>query len=735
MALRTRALLLAATAAALIAAPSHAANKLVPKGDGNVLLRADEVVYDINASEVTAQGNVEVDYNGQILIARKVIYDQKTDTVKAVGDVSVLTPDGNVAFANEVTLKDQMRDGILEGFSAYIGENGRLAAAHATRTGGVKTVASRAAYTPCKICNQPGQRTPLWQVKAYRVVYDQNEHRIRFQDAILEAFGIPILYTPYFSLADPSVKRETGLLAPSLGSSSSLGQFIQLPLYVSLTDSRDFTIAPTITTEGGELLRGEYRERWQNGGMWLQPSIAYNPKGGLAGTRDQTYSSLFGSGRVGITDTWTAGYDVQLSSNDTFLKRYDISTEDRLVSDLFVEGIQDRSRFAISGFYFQGLRSSDKPSTIPFVLPMIEYTYIPQRKLFGGQFRFDLNTLSLERSFGADSQRVSAEIHYRLPFVTANGQLISFIADMRGDAYRVSNDDPAALDTLGKLLPMKTRYITRGLPYATLEWRWPFISGANGNALVVEPIMQLIAAPYGGNPSGIPNEDSADFELDETDIFRSDRLPGYDIWEPGPRANFGLRTEAYFSKGSVELLLGESIRLKPIKLFPVNSGLDGKRSDVVGRLTIKFPPHLSLTHRVDIDQSNGSIRRNEVYLDSTFGRSSLTVSYVRLNQKTLTLGLNPREEVNGEAVAGITDHWSLFAGARRDLEKDQMLDTEYGIGYDDECLRFSVSYLRKFTRDRDVPPSTSILFRIKLKTDDKPDTPSDLFPRHIFTTP
>ncbi len=726
-------------AALLLSASAYAAaptvGSLLGTANGNVLLRADQVVYDINNSIVSAEGHVEIDYNDRILTADRVVYDQKKDKVTAEGHVSVLAPTGDVTFAESVTLTDQMRNGVLEGFSAYIGQNGRLAAQHATRVAGVQTIATRAAFTPCKICNKPGQRTPLWQVKAYKVIYDEKAHRIKYEDAVLEAFGIPILYTPYFSQADPSVKRETGFLTPDLGTSSALGQMIKLPFYWSITDSRDFTIAPTYTTEGGELLETEYRERWSHGGMWLQPSIAYNPKGGASGKDSEVYTSLFGSGRVAINDTWRFGYDVQLSSNDTFLKRYDISIEDRLVSDLFLEGIQGRSRFSLAGFFFQGLRITDVPSNIPYVLPLIDYTYIPLNGFMGGQLRFNINGAAIERDVGVDSQRISAEMHYRLPFVTDGGQLLSFVFDVRGDAYRVRNDATGSVDLFGNPIPLKTQIITRGLPYAAIDWRWPFITSTGKNALVVEPIVQLIGAPYGGNPDGIPNEDSADFELDETDIFSMDRLPGRDIWEPGPRANVGIRTEAYFGKGSVELLLGETLRLKTVKVFPPDSGIDDKKSDVVGRLTIKFPPHFNLTHRVDIDQSDGSIRRNEVYLDANWGRSSVTVSYVRLNQKAITLGLNPREEVDAEAVVGVTDHWSLFAAARRDLEADQMLDTDFGLGYEDECLRLSLSYRRKFQRDRDVPPSTSLLFRIRLKTNDDSDKPSALFPRHIFTTP
>jgi len=758
--------MLAAVSAALMlgsgaafAATTMGKNAVLGPSGGDYLMKADEVTYDVNGKVVTAAGHVEIDHNDRILTAEKVTYDQNTDVVTASGNVVMMAPNGDVIFSNNVTLQNDMRDGVLEGFRALIGKNGRLAAVRATRKDANVMTMERGVFTPCKICNQPGQRTPVWDVKAYRVVYDETKHDIVYHDAILEMLGIPVFYTPYFSQADPTVKRETGLLAPEIGSSSALGTFVKLPLYVSLTDSQDFTIAPLISTHGGEVLEGEYRQRWDHGGMWVQASLANNPNGGLAGNQNETYSSLFGSGRIAVTDeSWRVGFDMQLTSNPTYLERYNLyNKDDQLFSDLFVQGESGRSRFAITGYFFQSLIAqcpTTNPPTpctpatvsplfmpngqIPLVLPLIEYTYIPERTILGGEFRFDLNSASISRRTGPDDQRATAEMHWQLPLVTSSGQLITLRADARGDIFHVNNNDPGALDLFGNPLPLKSHYLSRGLPYAGIDWRWPFISGGGEGktALLVEPIVQAIAAPYGGNPKGIPDEDSTNIELAENDIFSFDRVPGYDIAETGPRANVGFRAEAIMPKGSIEVLIGEVLRLKPDPIFSTQTGLGGKASDIVGRFTIKFAPYLSLTHRVDIDQSSGNIRRNEVYLDGSWGRSSVELSYVRLPQQDVLVNGETREEANAQGTIALTDYWLVFAAARRDLANSQMLDDEFGLGYNDECLGISLSYRRQFTRDRDVPPSTSIVLGFHLWTGDQTDAEhvAQLFPRHLFSS-
>ena len=689
--------------------------------DKQMLLQADDAEYNTSTHVVSARGHVEIDYEGRILLADMVTYNQNTDVVTADGHVVLMDSQGNVAFAEHVTMTDKMRDGALQGFGALLGAHGRMVAASATRTGGRYTEARHVAYTPCRICNKEGERTPVWQVRARSVVHDQEMHRIKFHDATVALLGVPLLYTPYLSEPDPTVKHASGFLMPDIGSSSSNGYFVTLPYYWSMSKSQDVTVEPIVTTRGGEVVMGEYRERWDHGGMWLQGSVGDNPNGGQSGEQHQYYSHLFGSGRVTLSDQWQFGYDAELTSDATYLKRYDISQLDRLMSDLFFVGMQGRSRFSLAGYFFQGLRATDDNHTFPVALPLVEYTYIPEHKWAGGRFRFDVDGVALSRDTGTNDQRFTAEARWRLPVVTGNGQLWTFQLDGRGDVYHTDTPVP---------LPSSGHFVERGLPYAALDWRWPFIATGNtGRSIVVEPIVQLVAQPYGGNPANIPNEDSLNVEIDDNNIFSFDQVPGYDLVESGPRANLGMRAESRFDSGYVEALIGQTFRLKPDSAFQSGTGLSGTRSDLVGRFSIKFPPYVDLTNRIDVDEQTGNIRRNEVYLTGTYGRSSTRISYIQLAP---TLGLPGREEVNAQVDINFYRNWQAFAAIRRDLQAQQTLENEFGIGYEDECFGISLGYRRKYTADRDLPPSTSTVLRLKLKTTDEPIQPFSLFPEDVF---
>ncbi len=347
-------------------------------------------------------------------------------------------------------------------------------------------------------------------------------------------------------------------------------------------------------------------------------------------------------------------------------------------------------------------------------MPLIEYSYIPDQKILGGQFRFDANGLALFRTQGEDDERVSASTSWRLPFILDDGQLITFEALARGDVYHTQNallSDPTA--------PKNSQTIARGLTQASAEWRWPFVatSASGKTSYVVEPIVQLVASPYGGNPRGIPNEDSVGFEFAANNLFSLNPFPGLDLWEDGPHANAGVRVSTILPTGNLTVMLGEDYRLKASRNFPLGSGLGGVHSDIVGQIKFDFTPYIDLTHQFRINQQTGDIESDQIDLRAKFGRSFLDLTYLTLPAEDLGTGTpQPRKEINVSTSIGIYENWFVFGSAIRDLEQSEMRDARLGITYEDECFTASVGFARKFTTLRDLRPSSSILVRIGLLT-------------------
>ena len=227
-------------------APAHEKSAIERERDKagaqkQMLVQANEINYDYNNKRVAAVGNVQIYYGGSTLEADKVIYDQTTKRLHAEGNVRLTEVDGKVTYGQIMDLSDDYRDGFVDSLRLDAPDQTRMAAARAERSSGNYTVFHSGVYTACAPCRDDPKKPPLWQVKAARIIHDQNEKMIYFEDARLEFWGHPIAYLPYFSTPDPTVKRKTGFLVPSISSSSKYGMALEVPYYWALAPDYDVT--------------------------------------------------------------------------------------------------------------------------------------------------------------------------------------------------------------------------------------------------------------------------------------------------------------------------------------------------------------------------------------------------------------------------------------------------------------------------------------------------------------
>lgn len=700
----------------LATAPATWAEEPVAGTSTPVVVRADKLTYDQKEGIVEAIGNVEIAQGQRVLLADRVTYVERTDTVSASGNVRILEPTGETLFADNVELRDEMRQGVIRDIRILLGENERIAANGAVRTNGNRTEMRKAVYSPCSLCPEHPDRPPLWQLKAVRVVHDQQRQNIEYSDAFMELFGVPVAYTPYFSHPDPTVKRRSGFLAPTYGSHSQLGLTIETPYFFNLEPYRDFTLAPIFTSQEGVVLTGEYRERTQTGTYRLAASITRPDKresNGEPGKGNEFRGHIEGDGRFDIGNSSRWGFDIERSSDDTYLRRYGFNSADTLTSRLFAEHFDDRNYAVIDNYLFQGLAIDDDLGDTPIILPMADYNYIYEDGAFGGRYTLDANVMNLTRTDGLDSRRLSLTGGWQRPYVGPAGDIYTFSTGLRGDAYFVTdvdNPNQASGDKSGDLAG-------RVVPFASVDWRYPWMRRTGTTRQVIEPVVKFSVSPYGGNPSDIPNEDSQAFEFDDTNLFSLSRFPGFDRVEGGPRVSYGVRLGTYGAEGgSVTAFMGQSFRIKADDTFESGSGLDNNRSDFVGRVQMMWTDYLALAYRFRLDRDDFSSRRSEIDLDVGPEWLRVQLGFLSLDDAPADLTqIGKREELRASARAEFGDFWSFTIHNRRDLTNDSTINMGAGITYEDECLTFSTRVERSFTQDRDVEPVTTLQFLVKLK--------------------
>ncbi|MDE0391161.1 MAG: LPS assembly protein LptD [Rhodospirillales bacterium] len=679
---------------------------------GDLLMTADELVYDEATDSVVASGNVEVAQGERVLRAERIRYRQSDGVVTASGNVALREPTGEVLFADSVELTGDLRSGLIHRLSVLMTDNSRIVAGGARRMDGNRTVMRKAVYSPCELCADEPARPPLWQLRSRTVVHDQTDRDLTYYDASLEFFGVPVFYTPYFRHPDPTVTRQSGFLSPIYRSSRALGAEVAIPYYWSFAPHRDLTFSPRFTSDEGVVLAGEYRERTRDGQYTFDASIT---QANTASEDDRRLRGhVFGHGLFDVDRNWRWGFDVERALDDTYLKRYDISSKDELVTTLYAEQYRQRSFMSGHGYSFQSLRAGEQSDQSPIVLPLLDAKLVTDPDYAGGYATLDSNLMILERLDGTDSRRISVTGGWHRPMILPGGHLFRIDASLRGDLYhtytRVDGEQPSDAT--------RTDTTARFMPQLAVEWRYPLISRIGSIRQLIEPIVQGVISPDGGNPVEVPNEDSQDLEFDHTNLFSTNRFTGLDRIETGRRVNYGVRL-GYFGPegGRATASFGQSIRDNESALFGPGSGLEHRLSDFVGHVLIQPSPLIDLSLRFRLDHRDASIRRNEI--DLAAGPSWLRgrIGFADLDRQTT----GTMESVPGgrEAFLGFTtkpfDHWTFSSRIRRDVEDNASINWRAGLSYEDECIVINTGLSRSFTRDRDIEPDTVWLLSVILK--------------------
>lgn len=698
--------------------PASAQDGTVPSDEAmdQAVISADEITYDESLNAVFATGNVEIAYGERIMLADSIRYDRDDDSVIAAGNIVMLEPTGETLFAEYVELEDELKSGVIENIRILLSDDSRFAANGARRIDGRKTVMRKAVYSPCEICAEDPERPPLWQLKASTIIHDQESHNIVYNNAWMELFGIPVFYTPFLTHPDPTVERRTGLLAPEVGTSVVFGGYARIPLYIAFNDSIDMTVEPIITSKEPPILALEYRQRFNRGQVDFSGSAtkADRETGDEANPtieQDLTRGHIFANGLFAIDEHWRTGFDYRRASDPTYLDRYDFFGEygETLESKAFIEGFHGRTYTAGNIFGYQDLKFTDVEEE-PLILPSIVHNYLSEADSTGGRWSFDANLRSTVRDSGQDTRRLSFKSGYSIPFISDYGLATTLSASLRVDGYHM---DQVEVD--GELENNVVE--SRVIPRAAVEMRYPFVRGRTGSLEVIEPIVAFIAAPNNGNPEAIPDEDSVVVELDDTNLFSEDQIPGLDRVDTGQRAVYGVKAGIYGeSGGRATGFFGQTFRLEDVDGLGNVDDLRQGWSDYVGRLLVSPNKYMDLLYRFRLAEDDFSLRRGETSVGLGPPSLRLVGDHIYIAAEASN-GLYPdREEVSAELSSQLTDFWSIAANTRRDLTSDGG-PIEHGarITYEDECFRLGLKFRRDFTSSVDVEEETKFSIEVVFK--------------------
>ena len=697
-----------------------------PTAGEQIAFEADAVEYANEVGTVTATGSVVLVRDNQSVRANQVTWNRTTGQIVATGDIRFVDQDGNLLLTERVELTDELKAGMIENLLLVLREGGRIAANQGLRDESGRIALTNAAYTACSVETPDGcPKEPSWRITAAKVVYDPVTKRVRYKGARLEIFGIAL---PLPLLAHSTGGGAgSGLLVPELRFSRSNGAEYEQGYYLRFGDNRDLTISGHVFTKSLPMISAQYRElndlgAYQITGYATRSSrIPVDQGGGLR--RDDFRGYLDANGRFQLSPEWSVTASTRYASDRTFLRRYDISRDDRLRSTINVERISTNSYLSLAGWATQTLRVGENQGQVPIAIPAFDYRRRFTPPVLGGTLELRANTLGIVRSDGQDTQRAFLGARWDLRRITIGGLDATVTGLVRGDVY---HSDENLLNPVA-IYRGNPGWQFRKVAIGAIDLKYPLIGPALGGTQVFTPRFQVVASPRIDNLD-VPNEDARAIDLEDSNLFALNRFPGYDRVEDGTRFTYGFDYRLDRPGWRVSTTVGQSYRLtsKPT-LLPDGTGLTGRTSDIVGRSEIKFRDFVSLTHRYRLDKDNLAVRRNEfdarVGSHKTYGE----IGYLRLNRDIAGLeDLQDREEARVAGRVAFARYWSVFGSAVLNLtdraedptfgsDGFEPLRTRLGVAYADECLEMSFTWRRDYETTGDARKGNSFQVRLALK--------------------
>lgn len=661
---------------------------------GVATLVADQVSVE-GEDRLIAEGNIEVFYDTTRLSARRIVYDRATDRLLIEGPIFLKAANGDIVTAERATLDPQLENGILRGARLVLDQQLQLAANQIDRIDGRYAQLTRVVASSCNICDN---RPALWDIRAERVVHDQDERQLYFQNATFRIRGVPVFWVPQARLPDPTLDRATGFLIPEVRNSDLLGIGVKLPYFITLGDHRDLTLTPYIASET-LTLEARYRQAFMNGDLEINGALSDDT------LTDNKRSYLFAEGRFNLVGNTTLSFDLKTVSDRAYLTEYSFADLDRLESSITLEDISDNRLFRARLSYFETLRDDEENSALPPVTADLRYEQ--RDRLWNGSFDYGLSADAVVRTGdvatedGRDVARIGTFGQWTRDLQLPFGLRGDVTTGARADFYRVRNDAGFESTSL------------RVIPNVGVKVSWPLITTtADGATHLLTPVASLAWSDvYGVVP---PNEDSTRAELDQANLFALSRFPGDDRAESGFRTAAGIIYTRHGAADSfTSLTFGRVLRDRADNDFSPSSGLSGQASDWLLAGQITSPQGVHFDGRILVNDNLETTRGA--------GRIGWQTEDVRLDAAYIWQASDPTES-RPEAVSEWTldtairlnDAWEISADARYDIANDRPARAGLGVEWRNECVTVDLSVSRRFTSSDTIEPSTDYGLSVSL---------------------
>jgi len=641
---------------------------------------ADEIKVDKINEEVTATGEAIAINNDNLKIkSDNLIYKKKKDFLDANGNIIINDQMNNTFFLDELNASDNLN--IISGKSvkARLHDGSRIVGSSFNKNGEISAI-ENAEYTPCKEKDYLIKNCPGWKLKSNKIYHDNKNKTIHYDHAQIQLFNVPVLYLPYFSHPDPSVKKRTGFLMPTIQTDNQLGETFSIPFFLNLSSNRDLTFTPNIQTSSNNFYNLDYRHL--NDLFELEINSSIDDNNDDTGTSNHLFfeSEIFNS--YGNLNTY-----LKTSNNDTYMRKNKINNLTVLKSGIEFDREVDDTFFSIETLSYKHLTTENQQWE--YLYPNIIYDIDNiDNNIFDGNVSLN-NKLSYRKKLNDNYvSLVSSQLNWSNQKINKN---FGFIYDNEANlrVTSISIDEKSRSDSSN----------IRFYPQLSSKISYPLLKSSMLSNQTLTPIIMPIFAPY--------NNYTEAQKITNSNLFSTNRATSIYEWESGPRINYGIEWFINSTQGTdIKTVLGQNYRFNKLS--------DDSASEISNyfiNTNINIDSENYLDGSLIVDRDDLEIRSFNANTFNTVGDLIFALNYDYTSGKYNI----PAEQVAVGGKYKIDNNLFLkFTGAKN-LDTNKNIGYQYGILYENDCLGIDLNYYRDLTKDRDVEESYGYSFTVVLK--------------------
>ncbi len=665
-----------------------------------------EQVQNIGKSISIFTGDVLIEQHQLRLHADKAIHNKDTQKLQLEGKIHGDT--GNMAIsADSGWLNLQTNAGEFVNSTYYMPETHLLGKAPLFSISENNTsILLDTQFSTCP----PGKQD--WHLDTAWLELDQNRAVGTAKHTVFWLSEVPVFYFPWiqFPLGD---ERRSGLLTPSIGSSSSKGFEFSLPWYWNIAPNQDAVITPVYMNNRGPMLATDYRYLSHTSRGNLNFEYLNNDKE----LNEQRYLFHFDNKSI-ITDKLSFNLLLNDASDAEYLK--DMGSN---FSTTNITHLERNANFNYAGDSWSAGLMAQTFQTIDnnIALNNRPYRRLPQITLQAKEDYFEsdnsylqasLNTEWVEFEHESTTKAQGSRFHIypklSLP-VESNAWFIKPSAGYIFTQYDTT-------DTTG----VDANLDNRGLSVISLDSGLFFERDMSASSFIqtLEPRLFYLNIPY-KDQSAIPVFDSSKQDFSFASLFRENRFNGIDRIGDANQLTLALSSRILNKNNGRELFnisIGQIYYFEDQRVSLNNIVNTSNNSDIiteVGGSLNRWKARATYQWNTETDSSD---------------KRSVQLNYATSNKSVFNIGYrfyrDPINEINNLEQTDLSFVWpfarnySLLSRWNYSLTEERDNATMVGIEYESCCWAIrllSQRYITDSARNTDDPYNTSIMLQFVLK--------------------